>query len=68
MILKKLKEKGKMVKMKFDFDEIGNKDQIELMYLQRQMEQKQIQGKQTYGFNIDSLYNKADNIDQNFDL
>ncbi len=54
--------------MKFDFDEINNRDQIEIMYLQTQMEQKQIQGKQKYGFNLDSLYNKAENIEQNFDL
>lgn len=59
-------EKGKMIKMKFDFDEMGTKDHIELMYLQTQMEQKQIQGKQTYGFNSEELYNTAENIQKKF--
>ncbi len=52
--------------MKFDFDEMGTKDHIELMYLQTQMEQKQIQGKQTYGFNSEELYNTAENIQKKF--
>lgn len=52
--------------MRFDFDEIGSKEQIELMNLQRQMEQKQIQNKQTYGFNLDTIYNSIENKDNNF--
>lgn len=48
--------------MKFEFDEIGFKDDIELMNLERQMEQRQINNNQTLGFNIDQLYNAIDNI------
>lgn len=47
--------------MKFEFDDLGFKDNIELMNLQRQMEQNQMQNKQTLGFNLDSLYNVVDN-------
>lgn len=47
--------------MKFEFDEMGFKDEIELMSIQRQMEQNQIQNKQTLGYNIDTLYNSIEN-------
>lgn len=47
--------------MKFEFDEMGFKDEIELMNIQRQMQQNQMNNNQTIGFNIDSLYNLADN-------
>lgn len=50
--------------MKFEFDEMGFKDEIELMNIQRQMEQNQIQNKQTLGFNADSLYNLINNKEQ----
>lgn len=47
--------------MKFEFDEIGNKDEIELMNLQRRMQENQFNNNQTIGFNMDTLYNLADN-------
>lgn len=47
--------------MKFEFDEMGFKDEIELMNIQRQMQQNQINNNQTIGFNMDTLYNLADN-------
>ena len=47
--------------MKFEFDEIGFKDEIDLMNLERQMQQNQMQDKQTLGFNLDSLYNAIEN-------
>lgn len=47
--------------MKFEFDEIGFKDEIDLMNLERQMQQNQIQNNQTLGFNLDQLYNTIDN-------
>ncbi len=50
--------------MKFEFDEIGFKDDIELMNLERQMEQRQINNTQTLGFNIDQLYNTIENIEE----
>lgn len=46
--------------MRFEFDEMGFKDEIELMNIQRQMQQNQMNNNQTIGFNIDSLYNLAD--------
>lgn len=48
--------------MKFEFDDLGFKDDIELMNLQRQMGQNQIENKQTLGFNLDSLYNAVDDL------
>lgn len=47
--------------MKFEFDEMGFKDEIELMNIQRQMQQNQMNNNQTIGFNMDTLYNLADN-------
>lgn len=47
--------------MKFEFDEISYKDEIELMNLQNQMQQNEIKSKQTLGFNLDSLYNAIEN-------
>lgn len=47
--------------MKFEFDEIGFKDEIYLMNLERQMQQNQMQSNQTLGFNLDQLYNAIDN-------
>lgn len=46
--------------MKFEFDEMGIKDNIELINIQRQFEQKQIINEQTLGFNLDTLYNQID--------
>lgn len=45
-----------------NFDEIGFKDEIELMNIQKQMQQNQTQNNQaqTLGFNLDSLYNQID--------
>ncbi|MGN1297606.1 MAG: hypothetical protein ACI4VH_04180 [Clostridia bacterium] len=47
--------------MQFEFDEMGFKDEIELMNIQRQMQQNQMNNNQTIGFNMDTLYNLADN-------
>lgn len=38
------------------FDDIGFKDEIELMNIERQIKQKQIDENKTFGFNIDNLY------------
>lgn len=46
--------------MKFEFDEMGIKDEIELINIQRQMQQNQIRNDQTLGFNLDSLYNQVE--------
>ena len=43
--------------MRFEFDEIGFKDEIDLMNLERKMQENQIQNQQTLGFNLDTLYN-----------
>lgn len=48
--------------MKFEFDEFGFKEEIDLMNLKSQiMQQGKMQNKQTLGFNLDSLYNLLDN-------
>ncbi len=44
-----------------DFDEFKFKEEIELMNIQRQMEQNQIKNNQTFGFNLDTIYNEVDN-------
>lgn len=46
-----------------DFDEIGFKDEIEIMNIQNRIKQNQMQNNQnqTLGFNLDSLYNQLDN-------
>ncbi len=46
--------------MRFEFDEMGFKDEIELMNIQRQMQQNQMNNNQTIGFNMDTLYNLVD--------
>lgn len=46
--------------MKFEFDEMNFKDEIELMNLQKQMQQNQLNNNQSIGFNMDTLYNLAD--------
>lgn len=46
--------------MRFEFDEIGMKEEIELINLQRQMQQKQNNNNQSIGFNMDTLYNLVD--------
>lgn len=47
--------------MKFEFDDFGYKEEIDLMNLENQiLQQNQIQNKQTLGFNLDSLYNAID--------
>lgn len=51
--------------MKFEFDEIGFKDEIDLMNIERQMKQNYMQNNnQTMGFNLDQLYNTIDNIEE----
>lgn len=50
--------------MRFEFDEMEFKDEIELMNIENQMKQNQIQNNQTLGFNADSLYNLIDNKEQ----
>lgn len=51
--------------MKFEFDEFGFKDEIDLMNLENQMlQQNQIYNKQILGFNLDSLYNTIDNKEE----
>lgn len=47
-----------------EFDEMRFKEEIELMNLQKQMQENQIQNKQTLGFNLDSLYNSIENNEQ----
>lgn len=43
--------------MKFEFDEIGFKDEIELMNIQRQ-----IQEKQNLGYNAETIYNEIEKL------
>ncbi len=43
--------------MKFEFDEIGFKDEIELMNIQRQ-----IQEKQNLGYNTEKIYNEIEKL------
>ncbi len=46
---------------KMDFDEMKFKDEIELMNIQKQIQQSQVQNnKQTYGFNLDTIYNEVE--------
>ena len=49
--------------MKFEFDEIGMKEEIELINLQKQMQQNQNinVNNQIIGFNMDTLYNLIEN-------
>lgn len=50
--------------MRFEFDDIGFKEEIDLMNIERQIKQQnQIQNKPTLGFNIDSLYNSIENYE-----
>lgn len=42
-----------------DFDEIKFKDEIKLMNLQKQLTKNQ--EPQTYGFNLDTIYNEIEN-------
>lgn len=46
--------------MDFRFDDIGFKDEIELMNIQKRIEQNQIHNNQVLGFNLDSLYNEIE--------
>lgn len=46
--------------MKFEFDEIGFKDEIELMNIQRQ-----IQNKKNSSYNLDTLYNEIEKMKNN---
>ncbi len=46
--------------MKFEFDEIGMREEIELINLQKQMQQNQINNNQSVGFNMDTLYKLVD--------
>lgn len=52
--------------MKFEFgeDELDFKNEIELMNLQRKMQENQFTRNQSIGFNMDALYNLA-NKDEN---
>ncbi len=45
--------------MKFEFDEIGFKDEIELMNIQRQ-----IQEKQNLGYNTEIIYNEIEKLQE----
>lgn len=47
--------------MKFEFDEMRFSEEIELMNIERQMQQNQLNNNQSFGFNMDTLYNLADN-------
>ena len=46
------------------FDEIGLKDEIELMNIQKRLMQEQ-QGEQTIGFNLDKIYDQIENNQNN---
>ena len=51
--------------MKFEFDDFGFKEEVDLMNLESQfLQQSQMQNKQTLGFNLDSLYNAIDNNEE----
>ena len=52
------------MKFEFDEDELDFKNEIELMNLQRKMQENQFTRNQSIGFNMDSLYNLA-NKDEN---
>lgn len=43
--------------MKFDFDDFNFKDEIELINIQRQMQNEQFKNNQSLGLNTDTLYN-----------
>ncbi len=43
--------------MKFEFDDFNFKEQVELMNLNKQMQQNQLEHNQNIGFNNDILYN-----------
>ena len=48
-----------------NFDEIGLKDEIELMNIQKRLMQDQQQGEQTIGFNLDTIYDQIENNQNN---
>ena len=52
------------MKFEFDEDELDFKNEIELMNLQRKMQENQFTRNQSIGFNMDVLYNLA-NKDEN---
>lgn len=52
------------MKFEFDEDELDFKNEIELMNLQRKMQENQFTRNQRIGFNMDALYNLA-NKDEN---
>ena len=52
------------MKFEFDEDELDFKNEIELMNLQRKMQENQFTRNQSIGFNMDALYNQA-NKDEN---
>jgi hypothetical protein len=52
------------MKFEFDEDELDFKNEIELMNLQRKMQENQFTRNQSIGFNMDALYNLA-NKDEN---
>ena len=47
--------------MKFELDDMDLKDQIELMDIQRKMQQNTFKNNQTLGFNVDTIYDQIDN-------
>ena len=47
-----------------EFDEMGFKEEIELMNLQKQMQETQMKNKKTLGFNLDTLYNSIENYEK----
>lgn len=52
------------MKFEFDEDELDFKNEIELMNLQRKIQENQFTRNQSIGFNMDALYNLA-NKDEN---
>ena len=52
------------MEFEFDEDELDFKNEIELMNLQRKMQENQFTRNQSIGFNMDALYNLA-NKDEN---
>lgn len=47
--------------MRIEFDDFDFKDEIELINIEKQMQQNQAINNQTLGFNSDNLYNEIEN-------
>lgn len=50
-----------LLEEKMEFDEIGFREEIELMNIERQIKENQMENVQTFGFNTDALYNLVEN-------